>query len=174
MAASLPRLTADISPARTLRTAQAVTAGLRPSAPRSGPSRTSPAARLGKPDGTRNAWRLRASAAKLDLWKFPRIGEISRALGFKSPSDTSQSSPDLPIFRGAGIRTASPPAGFRRSGSWGFKSALDRRTVTALRTRHSHGSSSPAAERDYVWVSGCSPLEGTLVFAAPYQLREWA
>jgi len=60
-----------------------------------------------------------------------------------------------------GIRTASPSAGFRRSGSCGFKSALDRRTVTALRTRHCQSSSSPAAQRDYVWISGCSPVEGT-------------
>jgi len=78
------RSAADISAARTLRTAQTVTAGSS-FEPRSGPPGTSPAARPGKRDVTRNAWHLRVPAVMLDPWKFPRTGEISRASGFKSP-----------------------------------------------------------------------------------------
>jgi hypothetical protein len=48
-----------------------------PHAPRS--------ARPGKQPGTRNSWRLRAQAVMLGSWKSPRIWEISRVPGFKSP-----------------------------------------------------------------------------------------
>jgi hypothetical protein len=74
--------TADISPARTLRDSTDRDRRGCVRAPRSGPPGHRPLPR--KQDTTRNAWRPRAPAVILDPWKFPRIGEISRASGFKS------------------------------------------------------------------------------------------
>jgi hypothetical protein len=123
-------------------TAQSVTAGLHPSAPE---WPTLDIARRPAREAGRNAkcWHLRAPAVMLGSWKFPRIGEISRACGFKS---RTHKFPISACFRACCIVTrAQAPASARRSAFLAFPSFLVRALQPALVCLHGGGLGSLGA-----------------------------